>query len=51
MGKELVTMYGDPSELAAQTSCVVDKAEIADNENNLSIPRQRGPSSQKNRLM
>jgi type I restriction enzyme M protein len=38
VGKELVTMYGDPAELAKHAR-VVDKAEIEDNENNLNIPR------------
>jgi type I restriction enzyme M protein len=38
VGKELVTMYGDPAQLAKHAR-VVDKAEIEDNENNLNIPR------------
>ncbi len=38
VGKELVAMYGDPAVLAKHAR-VVEMAEIADNENNLNIPR------------
>jgi type I restriction enzyme M protein len=38
VGKELLSLYGNPAELAKHAR-VVDMAEIADNENNLNLPR------------